>query len=74
MSDEVKKPSTGPFVLEDGVKSDREYWSANMDPKEESMFDDYLLIKSVEEESRKEIARREGQAAFESLMEAFKNY
>lgn len=70
----MKKESTGPYVAGEGGPSDRELWAVEMDDESEAQFDKYLLIKAVGEEADKEIARREGQAAFESLMEDFKNY
>lgn len=71
----MSKENRGPYVLQsDGKMSDRELWAAEMDDALERKFDNYLLIKAVGDAADKELAIREGQAAFESLMEAFKNY
>lgn len=63
--------STGPFVEKDGIRSDREIWKNDMDPEKEKKFDNYMQVKAVNEEARKELARRKVEKAFESLMEGF---
>lgn len=74
MSKELDK-NRGPFVLQsDGTMSDFELWNSEMDPDSERQFDQYMLIKSVGEAAEKELAIREGQQAFESLMEDLKKF
>lgn len=69
MSDYEKK---GPFVKTDGGVSDREIWKADMDPAIEKKFDDYLYAKKLHKVITIELAKRNIETAYESLMESFK--
>lgn len=71
----VQNTNRGPFVLQsDGSMSDFDIWNAEMDADSERQFDQYMLIKAVGEAAKKELAIREGQQAFESLMDDLKKY
>lgn len=70
MDNENRHKGKGPYsVKEDGTVSDREVWE--FDPETENKFDNYLYIKAVNREAKKESARRQLDNAFESLMGAF---
>lgn len=70
MTDDYEKK--GPFVKDGDIVSDREIWKADMNPESEKKFDNYLYTKALNIAARKELAKRNIQTAYESLMEAFK--
>jgi len=62
----------GPFVKDGEMISDREIWKADMNPDSEKKFDDYLYTKELNKAALKELAKRNFQNSYESLMEDFK--
>ncbi len=73
----------GPYTIVNGVMSDRAIWAAEMDDESEARFDDYLYMRAVKEAAEAElakrklkitnaeIARRNLEAAYDSLLEDF---
>ena len=70
MESDKQHKNKGPYsVKEDGTISDRDVWE--IDPETENKFDNYVFIKAVNREAKKELINRQLNNAFESLMGAF---
>ena len=66
------KKATGPYAInENGERSDRKLWEAEMNPESEAKFDRYLEIKGINRAAKKELARRQIHKAFKEITEAF---